>query len=114
MEGTHSKSTPAWKINRVMTSCTFSHSLSSGAVTDLDCLDHEGVNLVKICFDRSPRKFQDGADPLDGVADDGADCANDRLLSFCLRFATYGDMVVTDQRVSGLHQSGTKLLKIYS
>lgn len=114
MEGTHSKSTPAWKINRVMTSCTFSHSLSSGAVTDLDCLDHEGANLVKICFDRSPRKFQDGADPLDGVADDGADCVNDRLLSFCLRFATYGDMVVTDQRVSGLHQSGTKLLKIYS
>jgi len=111
MEGTHSKSTPPWKINRVMTSCTFSHSLSSGAATDLDCLGHEGANLVKICFDRSPREVQG---PLDGVADDGADCANDRLLSFCLRFATYGDMVVTDQRVSRLHQSGTKLLKIYS
>jgi len=97
-----------------MTSCTFSDSLSSSAVTDLDCLDHEGANLVKICFDRSPRETQDRADPPGGVADDGADCTSDKLLSFCLRLATYGDMVVTDQRFLAYINQAQKLLKVYS
>jgi hypothetical protein len=78
---THSKSTPAWKINRDMASCNRSRSKPSDSNPDAALLFASPCRLQE--DGKTCRRFDFAV--LGDIGEDGEDVDKDRAASFCLR-----------------------------